>query len=229
MQETLAWFLVRKIRWRRDRLPTPVFLDSLVVQVAKNLPAMWETWVQSLGWEGPLEKGTATHSSILAWRIPWTVYSKGSQRVRHNWEAFASLHFICLTESLCYTQKHNMVNQLCAQLLSHIWFFVTPWPVHFDFKKFSSVAQSCTTLCEPMDCSTPGLPVHHQLPEFTQTHVHWVGDAIQPSRPLVSPSPPALSASGSFQMINSSHQMAKVLEFQLQCHLFQWTFRTDLL
>ena len=57
--------------------------------------------------------------------------------------------------------------------------------------QFSSVAQSCPTLCDPMNCSTPGLPVHHQLPEFTQTHVHWVGDAIQPSHPLSSPSPPA--------------------------------------
>ena len=60
-----------------------------------------------------------------------------------------------------------------------------------DFTEFSSVAQSCSTLCNPMDCSTPGLPVHHQLVEFTQTHVHWVGDAIQPSYPLLSPSPPA--------------------------------------
>ena len=57
--------------------------------------------------------------------------------------------------------------------------------------QFSSVAQSCPTLCDPMSCSTPGLPVHHQLPEFTQTHVHQVGDAIQPSHPLSSPSPPA--------------------------------------
>ena len=61
--------------------------------------------------------------------------------------------------------------------------------------QFTSVVQSCLTLCDPMDCSTPGLPVHHQLPEFTQTHVHRVGDAIQPSHPLSSPSPPALNPS----------------------------------
>ena len=61
--------------------------------------------------------------------------------------------------------------------------------------QFSSVAQSCLTLCDPMNCSTPGLPVHHELPEFTQTHVHQVGDAIQPSHPLPSPSPPALNLS----------------------------------
>ena len=61
--------------------------------------------------------------------------------------------------------------------------------------QFSSVAQSCPTLCNPMNCSTPGLPVHHQLPEFTQTHVHRLGDSIQPSHPVSSPSPPAPNAS----------------------------------
>ena len=75
-----------------------------------------------------------------------------------------------------------------------------------------------------MDCSTPGLPVHHQLLELAQTHVHRVGDAIQPFHPLSSPSPPVLSLSqhqGLFQWVSSSHQMAKVLEFQLQPQSFQ--------
>ena len=83
----------------------------------------------------------------------------------------------------------------------------------------SAVAQSCLTFRDPMDCSTPGLPVHHQLLESTQTHVHWVGDAIQPSHPLSSPSPPALNLSqhqGLFKWVRSSQQVAKVLEFQLQ-------------
>ena len=98
--------------------------------------------------------------------------------------------------------------------------------------QFSSVTQSCPTLCDPMNRSTPGLPVHHQLLEFTQTHVHRVGDAIQPSHPLSSPSPPAPNHSqrqGFFQWVNSSHEVAKVLEFQLQHQSFQWTPRTDLL
>ena len=98
--------------------------------------------------------------------------------------------------------------------------------------QFSSVAQSCPTLCDPMDCSTPSFPVHHQLLEFTQTHVHWVGDAIQPSHPLSSPSSPALSLSqhqGLFQWVSSSHQVAKVLGFQLQPHSFQRNPRADLL
>ena len=95
-----------------------------------------------------------------------------------------------------------------------------------------SVAQSCPTLCDPMNRSTPGPPVHHQLPEFTQTHVHQVSDAIQPSHPQSSPFPPALNSSkhqSLFQWINSSHEVAKVLEFQLQHQSFQWTPRTDLL
>ena len=85
--------------------------------------------------------------------------------------------------------------------------------------QFSSVTQSCPALCNPMNCSMPGLPVHHQLPEFTQTCVHRVSDTIQPSHPLSSHSPPALNLSqhqGLFKLVSSSHQVAKGLEFQLQ-------------
>ena len=98
--------------------------------------------------------------------------------------------------------------------------------------QFSSVTQLGLTLCDPIDCSTPGLPVHHQLPESTQNHVHWVGDAIQPSHPLSFPSPPALNRSqhqGLFKWVSSSHQVAKVLELQLQNQSYQRTPRTDLL
>ena len=104
--------------------------------------------------------------------------------------------------------------------------------------QFSSVAQSCPTLCDPMNRSMPGLPVHHQLPQFIQTHVHWVSDAIQPSHPLLSPSPPAFNLSqhqGLFKWVSSSYQVANVLEFQLQHQSFQcsgdksWTPRTYLL
>ena len=101
------------------------------------------------------------------------------------------------------------------------------WNLHF-----SSVAQLCLILWDPMDCSTPGLPVHHQLPEFTQTHVHWVSDAVQPSHPLSSPSSLAFSLSqhqGLFQWVSSLHQVARVLEFELYHQSFQWIFRTDFL
>ena len=104
--------------------------------------------------------------------------------------------------------------------------------VQFSSVQFNSVAQSCPSLCNPMNRSTLVLPVHHQLPEFTQTHVHRVGDAIQPSHPLSSSSPPVPNPSqhqSLFQWVNSSHEVAKVLEFQLQRQSFQWTPRTDLL
>ena len=93
--------------------------------------------------------------------------------------------------------------------------------------QFSSVTQLCLTLC---NCSMTGLPVHHQLPEFTQPYIHWVGDAIQPSHSLSSPSPPAPNPSQHlFQWFSSSHRVSKVLEFQLQRQIFQWTLMTDLL
>ena len=113
-----------------------------------------------------------------------------------------------------YTPKHSMTS-LCLVSV-----------------QFSPVAQSCLTLCDPMNRGTPGLPVHHQLLEFTQTHIHQVSDAIRPSHPLSSPSPPASNPSqnqGLFQWVNSSHDMAKVLEFQLQHQSFQRTPRADLL
>ena len=95
-----------------------------------------------------------------------------------------------------------------------------------------SVAQLCPTLCSSKGCSTPGFPVLHYLLEFAQTHVQWVGDAIHPSHPLSSPSPPAFNLSqhqGLFQCIGSLHQVAKVLELQLQHQSFQWLFRVDFL
>ena len=112
--------------------------------------------------------------------------------------------------------------------------YVFLWLISLSIS-FSLVSQSCLTLWDPMDRRTPGLPVHHQLPKSTQTYVHWVGDAIQPSHPLSSPSPPALNLSqhqGLFKWVSSSHQVAKVLEFQLQDQSFQWTpglisFRMD--
>ena len=94
--------------------------------------------------------------------------------------------------------------------------------------QFSSVAQSCPTLCDPMNHSTPGLPVHHELPELAQTHVHWVSDAIQPSHPLLSHSLPAFNLyqnQGLFQWVGFLRQVAEILQLQLQS--FQWMFRVD--
>ena len=123
-----------------------------------------------------------------------------------------------------------------------MWLLVNYWinknnrMLSFLYKViFSSVAQLCPILCDPMYRSTPVLPIHHQLPESTQIHVHWVGDAIQPSYPLSSPSPPALNFSqhqGLLKWVSSLHQVVKVLEFQLQHQSFQWipgmiSFRKD--
>ena len=95
-----------------------------------------------------------------------------------------------------------------------------------------SVIQLCPTLWDSMDCSTPGLPVHHQHLELAQTHVNWVSDVIQPSHPLLSPSPSAFNLSqhqGLFKWVITSHQVAKVVELQLQHQSFQWLFRTAFL
>ena len=106
------------------------------------------------------------------------------------------------------------------------------WLTPTFFSQFSLVTQSCLTLFDPMDCSTPGFSVHHQLPELAQTHVYRVGDTTQPSHPLLSPSPAAFNLSqhqGLFKWVSSSHQVAKVLEFQLQHQSFQWIVRADFL
>ena len=91
-----------------------------------------------------------------------------------------------------------------------LWFWK---PIDWSIQ-FSSITQSCLTLCNPMDCSTPGFPVHHQLPELTQTHVHRVADTIQPSHPLSSPSLPS-QYQGLFQWVSSSHQVTKYWSFIL--------------
>ena len=113
--------------------------------------------------------------------------------------------------SQCTVWKETSVGFNIFRILKWLW-------SKFLKLQFSSVTQSCPTLCDSMNRSTPGLPVHHQLLEFTQTHVHRVSDAIQPSHPLSPPSPPAPNPSqhqSLFQWVNSSHEVAKVLEFQL--------------
>ena len=106
------------------------------------------------------------------------------------------------------------------------------FPYYFPSLCCCSVTKLCLTLCNPTDCSTSGFPVLHYLLEFVQTHVHWVSDAMQPSHPLSPLSFPALNLSqhqGLFQWVSSSHQVPKVLEFQLHYQSFQWIFRVDFL
>ena len=133
---------------------------------------------------------------------------------------------VSINESLCSTLKTNKLWGGCSPIEE-----IQAPSISGCLSQLSSVLQSCPTLWDPLDCSTPGLPVHHQLPELTQTHVHGVRDAIQPSHPLSSLSP-AFNLSQHqhrFKWVCSWHQVAKVLEFQLQHRFFQWLFRTDFL
>ena len=131
------------------------------------------------------------------------------------------------TKSVIHTHTHTHTH-ICIHIFR----------ILFPFRSFSSVQCSRSVVYDSLwhratlSITTPGHPVHHQLPEFTQTHAHRVGDAIQPSHPLSPPSLPAPNPSqhhGLFQRVNSSHEVAKVLEFQLQHQSFQWTPRTYLL
>ena len=114
----------------------------------------------------------------------------------------------------------------------YFWYCIQWLSIMCSVSSVQSLSRVQLFVKDSVDCSTPGLPVLHQLLELGQTHIQRVGDAIQPSHPLSSPSPPALSLSqhqGLFQWVSSSHLVAKVLEFQLQHQSFQWIFRTDFL
>ena len=148
----------------------------------------------------------------------------------------ALMHFVLIVFSWTVFVIHSSQGQTNDQSWLHLPHDQRPCLNHLLYLtltvQFSSVAQLCPTLCEPMDCSMPGFPVHHQLPELTQIHVYRVSDAIQPSHPLSSPSLRVFNLSQHqdlFQWVSSSHQTVKVLEFQLQHQSFQWIFKTDFL
>ena len=129
------------------------------------------------------------------------------------------------------TQAKSAIHRLHLFFLFFSFFFFS-FQGSLSYALQISSVQSRPTLCNPMNHSMPGLPLYHLLPESTQTHAHWVRDAIQPSHPLSSPSPPVPTPSqhhGLFQWVNSSNEVAKVLELQLQHQSFQWIPRTDLL
>ena len=187
---------------------------------------MWQNWVWSLGWEDPWRRtwqltpvflpGESHGQRSLVGCSPWghkemdmtewlSTHDMEKYKI-HDLPGFRAVNFLI---SIFITSKWS---RLCSVQLN-------------------SVTQ-LFRLCDPMNHSTPGLPVHYQIPELTQTHVHWVSDAIQPSHPLFSPSPSALNLSqhqGLSKCVSSLHQVAKELEFQLQHQSFQWTPRTDLL
>ena len=162
-------------------------------------------------------------SRILLWSLKisfWKVTSKG--KISHHFRRL-ELHF----RSWPSASRHYVFIQEID--LWHIFYIIMNY-VLLDSVQFSSVTQLCLTLCDLMDCSMIVFFVHHQLPEPTQTQVHCITDAIQPSHPLSSPSPLVFNLSqhqGLFKWVSSSHQVAKLLEFQLQHQSFQWIFRTD--
>ena len=210
----------RILAWRIPWTEEPGGLQST------GLPRVSHGWVT--------DTNTAAHSST--WQ-PWCPHpfdifdSFGSTLFWHQHHPVAPEWLCRMSEHLASDNKHlwrgdlgQVLRQLSpCELQGRAAVTVCP-SVQFN--------HSCPTLRDPMDCSMPGLPVHHQLPEFTQTHVHQVSDAIQPSHPLPSPSPPHFYLSqhqGLFEWVSFSHQVAKVLEFQPQHQSFQWTPRTGLL
>ena len=193
--------------------------------------------------------GSSVHGILQARILEWVAisFSRGSSRPRGQTQVFsiAGRHFnLWATREApgIHWDKTIIQQNTCTPMFTAVLFTIAKtWkqPKHPTTEEWikkmwsvSSVAQSCLTLCNPMNRNTPGLPVHHQLPRSTQTHAHQVSDAILPSHPLSSPSPPAFNLSqhqGLFQWVSSSHQVAKVLELPLQHQSFQWTPRTDLL
>ena len=171
--------------------------------MVKNLSAMQETHIWSLGQEDPLEKGMATHSSILAWKVPWTeepgrLQSIGSQRVRHDWATNTNFIIGHRIQTSLFQCKNNSFSFefSSVQSLSHVRLFVTPWTTA---RQASLSITNSQSLPKPMSIESV--------------------IAIQPSHPLSSPSPPALNLSqhqGLFKWVSSLHQVAKVLELQPQ-------------
>ena len=166
----------------------------------------------------------------MSWKQKAWGYHKSSQGLGHSIGGFDTVTS-CVQELEPMYPSRSAMKHDCGCSWSIGSSLADQPSVEFSSAQFSHSVVS-HSLCDPMDCSKTGLPVHHQLPEFTQTHVHWVNDTIQPSHPLSSPSPPAFYLSqhhGLFNWVSSSHQVPKVLDFQLQHQSFQWTPRTDLL
>ena len=191
-------------------------------------------WPRGMVWAGRREESSGWGTHVYLWRIHFDIWQN-----QYNIVKFKN-KIKLKKKRLIPAKKKNKNKTVCQsdfphefpeKLLNFLFITKSLWDVSTEIlspflsDQFSSVAQLCLPLCNPMDCSTPGFPVHHQL-QLTQTHVHWVGDAIQPSHPLEFPSPPTFNLS---QWVSSSHQVARVLEFQLQHQPFQWTPRTDLL
>ena len=207
----------------------PVYCSCMVLTVA-SWPA-YRFCMRQVGWSGiPL-------SLRIFYSLLWSTQSKALSSQWSRSRCFYGILFLfydptdvgnLISGSSAFSKSSLNIWKFSVHVLlkSHVENFE-----HYFARICSVQSLSRVQLCNPMNRSTPDLPVHHQLPEFTQTHVHWVSDAIQLSHPLSSPSPPAFNLSqhqGLFKWVSPLHQVARVLEFQLQHQSFQWTLRTDL-
>ena len=179
---------------------------SLIVQSVKILPAMQDIWslISSGEGNGNLLQYSCLENSMD--RGTWQASVHGVTRVRHDWVTKPPPPLIKTTNIILLSIDCNFKaeNDIDLHRMNIIY-----WIICTSSVQFSSVTQSSPTLCNPMDCSTPGFPVHHQFPELTQTHVHQVGDAIQTSHPLLSPSPPAFNPSQHQVFSNESFLLSR--------------------
>ena len=189
-----------------------------------------------MNWGPPVFAHGILQARILEWVA--ISFSRGSSQSRDRTHVSCIAgRFSCIADRPSEMSVEKLV--IPSTFLKFLWDILMPpfssdtcWALLvYVSVQFSSVAKSCPTHCDPMDCSTPGFPVLRYLPELAQTHVHWVSDAIQPSHPLSSPSPALNLSQGPspLQWVSSSHHMAKGLKLQLQHQSFQWKFRVDFL
>ena len=204
------------LRWRANSLEKTMMVGKIEGRRRGN--RAWDGWMAS-----PVQWTWVWANSGRQWRTGklGMLQSMQWQRVGHNW--VTELTDWLMVRELYLKLKENKTKKQVEKQEN-----ISP---RFICGACCSVTILCLTICDPLNCSMPGFPVLHYLPELAQTHVHWVTDAIQPSHHLLLPSL-FLSLSqhqGLFQWVSSSHQVAKILELQLQHHSFQWIFRVDFL
>ena len=198
--DTRVWLLWESIDCMEYNIEQYMTINCLL-QFIINLYLLWERYLYTYLPSSPLSQVFchAPHSTS-----PWTCVQ---WHLRHLVTYLFHVHFPRWTPKV-----RDHVYGHCAITVISLRSHMNKQSL-FSSVQCTSFAQLSPTLCNPMDCSTPGLPVHHQLPEFTQTHVHWVSDAIQPSHPWSSPSPPAFNLSqhqGLFKWVSSLHQVARL-------------------
>ena len=205
--EYISVFVFRNINWKHIILLFIIFTE--VCENVSHSVMSNSLWLHGLTYP----PGSSVHGILQARILEWVAVPFSRVSSQHRNQTQVS----CTADTFFFFYHLSLQGNPGVYLLRY---------------QFSSVAWWYPTLCDPIDHSTPGFPVHHQLLEPTQTHVHWVGDAIQPSHPLSSPSPPVPNPSqhqGPFKWVSSSHQVVKVLEFHLQHQSFKWIFRIDFL